>query len=1749
MWQQNADSREWLRVEDVLSKESFDFLRQEIVDTRLYQVCLSGASFLVTNNPSNLYGVLLYTQSHNWVISYPGSSYSAVHAVESPIQITAGSLDEWQKYLKDHGFALRTKFTPIKTIRDSLANFLEVDLATTAGLTGIGTAQPGLFVDGQLLKVGHMLLVKDQYVWATLSNSVDPASYFTGSYRVESVGSYSTTYSVFTSENGVYEYGNDYRLTRTGNFDEYDSEYNLSLHVKMGTSNRQTQYHLDRLPNGFFPDPSAGDSVHFSDRQNWLIRHRVDYNNVYELVYRDIYRHGGQTFSAGGHTYSIPARTISVGEFGSIFLNQSGKSAMMPNKYKEMLNCITENSAHYWACGARGHLLRISKIDFSIAKVELNEVHELRSISWLDDTRALMVGRFNTMYETVDGGKTWQVIARSEFDDLSYNKVLYLRADKAFVGGESGAFLELDKVQGRWVFYKRMVVKDLDTTEPTENYLLVDDIRDLQYATYSAATWPLNYGFTTQSTVSGYKEVLFIAGNNNGLAVKDLNGFDDVYEFKFLGFTQAGIDISSVAPIAGSSSLYVAADRVYRLSMETFGQLGSQSNLISSFATPSIVHDVYANKIFGFASQQLLICGNDSTLKYTGLTAAMWDIDASFFNKYKSKMLFLNYDIASKLNFFDDTQTYRLPNPIGMTAGEIWVNPGVEGWLTVGSVDGELNWLDYYKDFEKTFEYYTSFDTSNQVLFSTAFTFSESTYFYLTASQVTNNLSHILPLAPNIGTHSSPMIVASSSAISAPVANREMFIYRNLLIIRRVLSYSVDVGDVMYISCDVVKVRLVVNKIEEFSPYKYMYCFHNMEQGVVNDLLEYTGKINVVNLNKFNTIGEIESKEIAYNDVPFQYPWNYNNEILAEDYFAYAPLANPDLFGDLLFNFNMHPVSYGYRLMQSGPTKYELTLETKFNNKTAYYNMQSKVETGDLLEHMLYKDAFMTFGYKPHYNLTDYLGNIDPSVFTHSKVFYAMPAYTGIPGNAGIGFTSSVVYFDTNPNGLTGPDGKPGPSWPKNKLLFGEDLHFEWSTILKDTFVDVLLIGNDDVSERMFVMGKYYEPDTGGYVIEFHKELNYTPYSSIELINITSRRTLEKVSDDLQVLNNIHRSSTTRELSVPGHLSDDFINLQNELNFKFNTESYAMVMLSDKDIKDKLTAMVFTDKDNELCLDVIKLERTETKTITNTSAHNILSVNYLKVTTLEKHGLAVDDVVNLVFTGSGLSSATYNRSYFGTQFVIHVVDDYNFVTDRRHGVNIVGSDPGLVYYNDRDPYFNFEPVDLMSVGTDSVQKRAVMLRPENVRLDGYTYSLANVDYTRYRYELVDGMTLTGFYERYPWALEGNITNAVIGENADGMVWYRGDWECGRWFGGTWMSGRWLSGDWYQGTWNSLSVAGTRLLPTVGKTVVSNRDSQWYGGRWFGGTWNGGTWYNGRMYSVDWLGGVWYNGIWNDGRWRGGEFRGGVWIAGTWESGIFNSNSRPSYWVGGVWKSGDFENGIWYDGDFSSDLGPSRFGTGAFNTRTAIWHGGRFRNSEFHSYLNRDVDGTPIQSEYYKYSQWNAGIFTGGNWYGGVAYAINFNSGNWYGGVVEDIQVIGLDVFTQSESASLWSTKLVLNGVFYINVNDELWVINADPTPFDFFGSKDNPKKYYAMSVTQIGDTTEVILDRDLHTDVQIVQDSAGLPITGATSASNTDTGLRVVANFRESNWKSGVWTTGIFESGYFEGGIWYGGRFSANWGR
>jgi hypothetical protein len=187
----------------------------------------------------------------------------------------------------------------------------------------------------------------------------------------------------------------------------------------------------------------------------------------------------------------------------------------------------------------------------------------------------------------------------------------------------------------------------------------------------------------------------------------------------------------------------------------------------------------------------------------------------------------------------------------------------------------------------------------------------------------------------------------------------------------------------------------------------------------------------------------------------------------------------------------------------------------------------------------------------------------------------------------------------------------------------------------------------------------------------------------------------------------------------------------------------------------------------------------------------------------------------------------------------------------------------------------------------------VAVQPENLQLIGSTYNLINVDLTKHKISFVDGLSLMEVNSKFPWLLEAEVDNCVIGRDSNGPIWYTGIWNCGRWFGGTWISGTWVSGDWYDGTWSSYPVIINSISAKIGKNTIDNSISKWYNGRWFGGTWNGGTWYNGRRYAGDWNDGNWYNGIWNDGHWFSGNFEGGIWVQGKWESGLFNCNFQAS----------------------------------------------------------------------------------------------------------------------------------------------------------------------------------------------------------------------------------------------------------------
>ena len=76
MWIYNKDNKKWEVKDGNLSKSSFDTYKQELSSTRFYAKCLSGATYLPTNDLSDIYDTLKYKDKKNWFIPISSSQYS-----------------------------------------------------------------------------------------------------------------------------------------------------------------------------------------------------------------------------------------------------------------------------------------------------------------------------------------------------------------------------------------------------------------------------------------------------------------------------------------------------------------------------------------------------------------------------------------------------------------------------------------------------------------------------------------------------------------------------------------------------------------------------------------------------------------------------------------------------------------------------------------------------------------------------------------------------------------------------------------------------------------------------------------------------------------------------------------------------------------------------------------------------------------------------------------------------------------------------------------------------------------------------------------------------------------------------------------------------------------------------------------------------------------------------------------------------------------------------------------------------------------------------------------------------------------------------------------------------------------------------------------------------------------------------------------------------------------------------------------
>lgn len=768
----------------------------------------------------------------------------------------------------------------------------------------------------------------------------------------------------------------------------------------------------------------------------------------------------------------------------------------------------------------------------------------------------------------------------------------------------------------------------------------------------------------------------------------------------------------------------------------------------------------------------------------------------------------------------------------------------------------------------------------------------------------------------------------------------------------------------------------------------YFYAFNDLNQSILNSI-KRSATLTIKNLNKFTSASVMQS------------------------------------------NFDLHPISDAYKLEYDG---YNYTLSPRFNNITAYKSLETIVDvhhsTIDSYD-IIYPTTFNQFGYNPNYNLLNYLSNISAS-FSSSKIFYTMPEYTGLPCNNGGSFTDNNIYYDSNEN----------TNFLRNKLVFGKNLKYEYDTLWINTFVDLTLDTSYGTlnKSQVLITDKYYDSEIGGWALVFSDSLIHIDglnYYNVDLnsIDIISRNTLGEISEDLRLFNNLNKPLTSKKYNSGGYYSTFY---DNPIKTKINTDSYTKILLSDGDIKNNISSIVYTDDKSRLSVNVINVNK----------------------------------------------------------------------------------------FDRFDPFFNYQPISLFDIGNDGMYKIPQILYESNLSI-GNTSSLVNFSQNNKTFRLVDGLDIKTLSEKYHWILEAEISDAIIGLDTNGIVWYSGIWHSGRWFGGTWYSGTWYSGDWYTGNWYSYEIIDRINTIEVGKKNVSNLLSLWYNGRWFDGNWGGGTWFNGRWYAGNWKQGTWHNGIWNDGNWETGVFSGGIWVQGTWQNGVFNSYNKPAYWVDGSFYSGDFQNGMWYNGEFGLNHNSnSTFGTLASNSRNATWHGGVWSSGKFYSHKDETDTGVSLV---HKYSIWKTGIWNQGDFYGGIVYNTEFNNGNWHGGITQDIEIIGID---------LPNSEITINGIFRFNINDYINIINNGSTSSYYNLGNDSNIGRYRIALVRFDLTnnwTTLTLD--------YIFEPSLFPGVYSSVISNTNTGFKIVSKLKNIPWKSGIWYNGIFDGGSFDGGIWYNGVF------
>lgn len=343
-----------------------------------------------------------------------------------------------------------------------------------------------------------------------------------------------------------------------------------------------------------------------------------------------------------------------------------------------------------------------------------------------------------------------------------------------------------------------------------------------------------------------------------------------------------------------------------------------------------------------------------------------------------------------------------------------------------------------------------------------------------------------------------------------------------------------------------------------------------------------------------------------------------------------------------------------------------------------------------------------------------------------------------------------------------------------------------------------------------------------------------------------------------------------------------------------------------------------------------------------------------------------------------------------------------------------------------------------------------------------TVNLGEVDFTKNNITFTNGLTLEKVKMKYNWLLNAKVEDALIGEDANGLVWYSGNWLCGEWYSGTWYSGNfsgvWKNGNFYSYKLEKFDILNNYFNPLYKDDSLSQFLSGiWENGNFYSGTfgkdvktdWSSYTLFKGGIYidgeypvfqkemetaggnienvilkTTTWLSGTFINGIMYDSVWNDGIFKNGKcvniqWLNGKFFNGVFDGNT----WYDGIWFNGDFIRGVWKTGVFrrSDTTIISRFGyTNLDYHGVCIWENGKWENGDFYSGIP-DTENNTIKNY--------ISLWLGGDWMNGVFYSGHFKAGTIYNGIfktgiIGDISVSEWvkpkDVFQVNDRSLYWS---------------------------------------------------------------------------------------------------------------------------------